>query len=144
MENIKSINIDYPIYKFQKNIVNYVVLIFGIVVILIFLLIIIYYITPNNYEIVELEDNKFKFVSQIDYTLKPDSTTKIDIIDENSKYIGFTENINIIIKNSFKSQNILIGMDNKLIKIKFDSEIFLVNNTNLDKNVGIKFYSLNL
>ena len=144
MEKIKSINIDYPMYKFKKNIVNYVVLIFGIVVILIFLLLIIYYITPNNYEIVELEDNKFKFVSQIDYTLKPDSTTKINILDDNAKYIGITENINIIIKNSFKSQNILIGMDNKLIKIKFDSEIFLVNNTNLDKNVGIKFYSLNL
>ena len=74
MEYSKSINIivspDYDYGFIKKLLVNYVVIIFGFLIILIFILLSLYYLTPNNYELVKWDENKFKFENQIEYIIK--------------------------------------------------------------------------
>jgi hypothetical protein len=145
MENSLSINNNkFNIEK--KNIVNIGVLIFALITVMIFILIVLYYLTPNNYLIIILDknkDDKFKLVNEIEYTIEPNSSLIInnDDIDTN-KYLKFSEETNLIIKNFFKSQNITINKDTDLIKSKYNSEIFIVNNLDKEKKIKIQFYVL--
>jgi len=140
MEDSKSINTDFNIIK--KIFVNYTVIIFGFIIILIFILLSLYYLTPNNYKLIKWDENKFKFENKIEYVIKPDSTTNINNNDFN-KYLRFSEQTNLVVKNIFKSQNIIILNDIELITSKYNSEIFLINNSELEKKITIQFYSLN-
>ena len=145
MEKSKSINvkIDYNFNKIKKNIVNYTIIIFGFVFILIFLLLTLYYLTPNNYKITNWDESKFKFEEQIEFAIKPESIKKINISKGISKYLRFREKTNLIVKNFFKSQSVYVSDDNDLIISKYNSEIFIVNNSNSEKHFIIKYYSLN-
>ena len=135
---ISSMNYD----NIRKSIVNITVIIFGFIIILIFILLILYYITPNNYEIIHWDINKFKLENQIEYILKPHSTINIDNISNIGKnyYLKFSEKTDLLVKNIFKSQNISINEESDLIKSNYDSEIFLVNNSKTEKKVVIFFY----
>lgn len=127
--------------KIRKTIVNYVVIIFGLIFILIFILLGLYYLTPNNYLIAKWEEGKFKLENTIEYIVKPDSSLSIDLDNTNSdKYLKFSEQTNLVVKNSFKSQSVVI--DKELIKSKCNSEIFIVNNSNVDKKIIVQFYSI--
>jgi hypothetical protein len=135
-------SIDFDFNKIKKTIVNYVVIVFGIIIVLIFTLLILYYLTPNNYEIFTIDDSKFKLKEEIEFSIKPDSITKIDNIDIISTYLKFPTETNLVIKNIFKSQNIYINNNNELVKPKYNSEIFLINNSNLEKKIIICYYLL--
>lgn len=127
--------------KIRKTIVNYVVIIFGLIFILIFILLGLYYLTPNNYLIAKWEEGIFKLENTIEYIVKPDSSLSIDLDNTNSdKYLKFSEQTNLVVKNSFKSQSVVI--DKELIKSKCNSEIFIVNNSNVDKKIIVQFYSI--
>lgn len=151
MEKIKLINnnIVYDYDYIKKSIVNYVVIIFGFVIIMIFILLGLYYLTPNNYELIEWNNDKFKFQTQIEYVIKPNSTININTnintnTNENekiNKYLKFPEKTNLVIKNIFKSQNIIIPNDTELIKPNYNSEIFLINNSDLEIKIIVQYYS---
>lgn len=126
----------------KRSVVHLVVLIFGFIVIFIFILLAMYYLTPNNYEIINWDENKFILQNQIEYVIKPDSTISVENIYLD-KYLKFSSQTNIVIKNSFKSQSLLINENKELIKSKYNSEIFLPNNSDVDKKVIVYFYSLN-
>ena len=128
-------------YNTKKSVVHLVVLIFGFIIILIFILLATYYLTPNNYEIIDWDENKFILQNKIEFIIKPDST--IDIGTDNlDKYLKFSSQTNLIIKNFFKSQNVLINEDKELVKSKYKSEILLSNNTDAEEKVIVYFYSL--
>lgn len=127
--------------KIRKIIVNYTVVIFGIIFILIFMLLGLYYLTPNNYIIEGWEKDKFKLENTIEYTISSGSNSLIVLNNTNyDKYLKFSEKANLIVKNYFKSQSIIV--DGELIKSKFNSEIFIINNTKDEKKIIIQFYSL--
>jgi hypothetical protein len=128
--------------EIKKSVVHLVVLIFGFIVIFIFILLTMYYLTPNNYEIIIWDENKFTLQNQIEYIIKPDSTLDIGSINLD-KYLRFSSKTNLVIKNSFKSQSVLINEDKELVKSKYNSEILLSNNSDVDKKVIVYFYSLN-
>ena len=132
IEKIKSVDI-------KKFIVNIVILIFGFIIILIFILLALYYLTPNNYMLDNLDKNKFILEDQIEYAIKPNSI--INIYNPNPNiYLKFPIQTNLIIKNIFKSQNIQVINDTELIKSKFNSEIFISNNSIEEKKIIVKFY----
>lgn len=127
--------------KIRKTIVNYVVIIFGLIFILIFILLGLYYLTPNNYLIAKWEEGIFKLENTIEYIVKPDSSLSIDLNNTNyDKYLKFSEQTNLVVKNSFKSQSVVI--DKELIKSKCNSEIFIINNSDVDKKIIVQFYSI--
>jgi len=132
---------------FNKNqnikisVVHSVVLIFGFIVILIFILLTTYYLTPNNYEIIDWDENKFILQNQIEYIIKPNSI--IDISFNNlDKYLKIPSQTNLVIRNYFKSQSVFIDEEKHLLKSKYNSEILLSNNSNVEKKVIVYFYLL--
>lgn len=148
MENILSYGNITDVGNTRKIIVNYTVIIFGFIVILIILLLGIYYLSPNNYLILKWEDNKFKLEKTVEYIIKPDSNLLIDsensenLKNDSNKYLKFSESINLIIKNSFKSQNIIYNKDIDLIKSQYNSKIFIVNNSDIEKKITLQYYSI--
>ena len=144
MEDTKSItNTNTYTYTYdfiRKTLVNYTVIIFAVVIVLIFILLSLYYLTPNNYKFIKWDENKFKFENEIKYVIKPNSITNIDTNIHN-KYLKFPKQTNLIVKNIFKSQNITIEDNNELIEI-FNSNVFLINNENFEKEIYIQFYLL--
>jgi len=74
--------------------------------------------------------------------IKPDATIEIENIYLD-KYLKFSSQTNIVLKNSFKSQSLLINGDKELLKSKYNSEILLSNNSDAEKKVIVNFYSLN-
>lgn len=126
--------------KIKKIIVNYTLVIFGFIIVLIFLLLGLYYLTPNNYLLIEWNNN-FKLVNTIEYILKPKSNSLVNFVN-NAKYLRFSETINLVVKNNFKSQNIIINKNIDLIESKYNSEIFMVNNLDIDKKIIVQFYSI--
>lgn len=128
--------------KIKKTIINYTIIIFGLIFILIFILLGLYYLSPNNYIILKWEDKKYKLENTIEYIIKSDSNLFIDLQTNNCKYLRFSEPTNLIIKNSFKSQTIDVDKNNDLIKSKYNSEIFIINNSKVEKKITIQFYSI--
>jgi hypothetical protein len=166
MDNIISYGNISDVGNTRKIIVNYTVLIFGVIVILIFLLLGIYYLSPNNYLILKWEDNKFKLEKTIECIIKPDSNLLIDLKNNDDKYLKnnddkylknnddkylkniddkylkFSESINLVINNSFKSQSIIFNKDIDLIKSQYNSDIFIVNNSDIEKKITLQYYSI--
>jgi len=135
MENITDFS------KIRKTMVNYVVIIFGLIFILIFILLGLYYLTPNNYLLIKWKEDKLKLENTIEYIIKPYSSLSVELDNTNSdKYLKFSEQTNLIVKNSFKSQSIVVN--GELIKSKFNSEIFIINNSHVDKKIIVQFYSM--
>ena len=102
----------------------------------------LYYLSPNNYLITKWEDSKFKLEYKNDYTIKPDSSLIVSSYNNKNMYLRFSEQTNLVVKNSFKSQNININKEIDLIKSKCNSEIFIINNSNIENKITIQFYSI--
>jgi hypothetical protein len=120
----------------NKLYINYLIQLFGIVCVLIIGLIILYYITPNNYSIEEYKDsNNKKLYKQI--IINPNSTYIIDDPEICDKYLYIDKNINIIISNTIKSND--INYDNKYkIIVNYNSNISFINDSN--KKIIINIY----
>lgn len=170
--NMNNININGDYNEIRKTVVNYIIILFGIILIFIFILLGLYYLTPNNYSLVEWENDgdgstttttksgaesttttaksragsKFKLENTVEYILEPNTNLLIDFDGSNGsnsdKYLKFSEQTNLIIKNSFKSQSVHIGDLKKLVKSKYNSEIFIINNSDSGKKIQVQFYSL--
>lgn len=134
----------------KKNIINLSIVIFGLIVGLIIILLALYYLTPNNYQIIKFDENKFKLIDTHEYTLKPylsKQITKSNIKSNPDTYYKFTNQDNqmaktdLEIKNWFKSQNIVLNEDYWLIKS--NSNIFILNNGDKEKKIIVQTYLLN-
>lgn len=146
--------------KMRKSIVNYIVIIFGLVIMLIFILLGIYYLTPNNYIIRNWEYNKFineydfdpntnlhnsinldKTKNEYTLTIKPNAVETIILDESKNEYLKFNEPVNLIVKNSFKSQSICFGDKDELISTKYGSKIILTNDSANEKKITFGLYS---
>lgn len=150
-----------------RQVVNFFLTIFVIVIIFVVILLLLYYLTPNNY-IIELYDkSKNNFIKEYIIDIKPNSSTIVPVSDSNNHMIRFLilenkveelhklENesklkdeskltnkneINLLVKNMFKSQSIIISPD-YIIKTKYESEIIIVNK--FDYPIDIKILLFN-
>lgn len=138
-------NLNYD--NIKSLLVNYTIIIFGIIFILIFILLILYYITPNNYELIKWDISKdnFIYLNQIEIILKPDSILNLkEYLDLNKikfdNYFKISSKMNIIFKNLFKSQNVHIEEESEIFMSKFNSDILIPNDNNEDKKISIYLY----
>ena len=111
---------------------------FIIVCAMIIILINIYYITPNNYEI--LENNiEVKNIKKKIFTINPKNNLQIDC--KETKYFKFNKDVNLIISNWFKSQNILLTKSN-ILETKFNSKITIQNLTSKPIDLKINYIKI--
>jgi len=123
-----------------KLIVDFFLTIFIITSILIILLLVIYYFTPNNYIIENFNISKYILIKEITLKCNPNLTKKLDYLDYSNNYIKFNLETNLLIKNIFKSQNI-ICTTNDTLQINFNSDVFIINTKNEEINLIISIYS---
>lgn len=150
MEN----NIEYDNNNFsqiRKTVVNYTVVIFGLIFIMIFILLGLYYLTPNNYSIFKWIDvsGKLKLIKTVEYIIKPYSNLfvnfqTIETIETNKTniYLKFSEKTNLMVKNNFKSQIVEIDTEQLVLVDTYGSEIYIINNSNTEKKITVQFYSV--
>ena len=112
----------------NKYILHSVINLFIITCAMIIILINIYYITPNNYEILEnnIDPNNINIIKKEIVTINPNNNFQIDC--KETKYYKFNKDVNIIISNWFKSQNVLLKKSN-ILETKFNSKITIQNLT---------------
>lgn len=133
-------NITFDKKNITRTIVNFYIFIFALVSILIALLVVTYYLTPNNYELVKFDSDKFILISQKEYMIESGTNLVIEPNDLTNKLLGFGEKTNLIVQNYFKSQGV-ICLSEELIKVKYSSSIMILNSTNKPVNLLVKFYS---
>lgn len=122
----------------DKFILHCSINLFIIVCAMIIILINIYYITPNNYEI--LENNiKVKNIKKEIFTINPKNNLQIDC--KETKYFKFNKDVNLIISNWYKSQNIFLTKSN-ILQTKFNSKITIENSTSKPLDLEIKYYKI--
>jgi hypothetical protein len=134
--------------------VNYFVLFFIMVCVSIVFLIGLYYFTPNNYILIN-DKKDFKFIEEKKYIVLPNdifilkndkflkiifSKNELDVVGQESNLV-IDDNINFIVKNWFKSQNLNYD-SNELLQLGNTSELFYVNNTNEPVYFKVSFYDL--
>jgi len=122
----------------NKIFIYYTTIIFIYISILIVILLNIYYITPNNYKIINLIDTNLIIMNQKKIIIKPNEKYNLDY-KLKSEYINFNKDTNVIISNFVKSQNITIDKS-KILNVRFGSVLIILNNTNSDINLKITFY----
>lgn len=129
--------------------VNKFVGLFGLIVVLIVICLVFYFILPNNYKIVS-KDKTTKNINKIKIELNGvnvnDESNRIKINSKktNNKIIKFNidernNNLNLIISNSLKSQNITLSEDTYL-EI-YDSDLTIINNKNYPVTLEIEFFA---
>lgn len=135
----------------NKIIVGFLMSVFIITSLFIVLLLAIYYFTPNNYIIGELDKKNIIELNSKEINLNSHSEIEL-FFDPNYYYqiieINNTDDedvtkqlcVYVNVSNNFKSQNITLCESN-LIKIKSGSKIFILNNTNENKNFKIICYA---
>lgn len=140
--------------------------IFILIVFVTIILLILYYLTPNNYLILSLQEeekNKLKKIDQFNFIIEPKSTIKLDFknyifsISLDTSNITITNSeiplsiyndynssdsnqINLIIKNVIKSQSFIYTY-NDLIQARYNSEVYINNNSNNLINILVNVYS---
>lgn len=141
----------------KKKAVIGLIFIFGFISILIFLLVIVYYTTPDNYQLIDFDEekNNFKNIGKIDIDLDLDlglglgfgSNTVFNLKEyltsnnvEFDDYFRISSKTPIIFKNSFKSQNVDVD-ENKIFMSKFNSQILITSDTN--KKITVYLYKKN-
>ena len=129
--------------------VNKFVGLFGLIVVLIVICLVFYFILPNNYKIVS-KDKTTKNINKTKIELNgvniKDESNRIKINSKktNNKIIKFNidernNNLNLIISNSLKSQNITLSEDTYL-EI-YDSDLTIINNKNYPVTLEIEFFA---
>lgn len=125
-------------YDLKNKIINYVVMLFGIISILIIILLSVYYLTPNNYQIIKYSEKDYKLDSELNFSIIPKSSIELKNKEYYKYYIKFNSNeLNLIVKNCLKSQNLIINSD-ELIKINYGSDIIITNNLENNINISIQ------
>lgn len=124
----------------EKNIINIIIWIFIIIITLIFILLMLYYFTPNNYIIIKNTGIIGYTKSEYKISIEPNSKIYLDYSKYNNKtlYISFSKETNIIVKNYFKSQNVLVIPEN-LIQIKNNSDVIITNHQDKKINLIVNF-----
>ena len=122
----------------DKFILHCAINLFIIVCAMVIILINIYYITPNNYEILEnnIEKNNINIIKKEIVTINPKNNFTIDC--DKTKYFKFNKDVNLIISNLYKSQNILLTKSN-ILETKFNSKITIQNLTSRPNNLEVNY-----
>lgn len=142
----------------RKITVYFFLTIFIIVIILTILSLFLYYLTPNNYIIEIFDESKYVLIEEQDIIIKSDSNIEFLKSDKDNIFFKFVqlnnfntyiENINkydiknndvqLLIKNLIKSQNIMCNQ-NELVKILYNSQIILINQIDSDIIIKILMY----
>lgn len=126
----------------KKKIVNYFIGLFVIICIIIIVLLILYYLTPNNYKLEKYDKNKYIYVKKITLNILPNSIKKITYNDYLNYYLHSEKDIDLIIGNIFKSQNLNLKPE-EIIKIKYNSDLIITNYTDKKITINISLYELN-
>ncbi len=122
----------------DKFILHCAINLFIIVCALIIILINIYYITPNNYKVIK--DNKnFNIIKKEIVTINPKNNFLINC--KETKYYKFNTDINVIISNWYKSQNILLKKS-EILEIKYNSKITIQNSKSNPIDLEISFIKI--
>ena len=110
----------------DKFILSCAINLFIIVCAMIIILINIYYITPNNYKILEnnIKNNNINIIKKEIVTINPNNNLEIDC--KVTKFYKFNKDVNLIISNWFKSQNVFLKKSN-ILETKFNSKITIQN-----------------
>ncbi len=128
-----------------KYIIYFIMSVFIISIILIIILLFGYYLTPNNYEIFKYENiiNDLKFIEEKKIILEKNKKIKFNIKKQKSNitnyYYNFDKETHLIIGNLIKSQNVILTK-NDFLKIKYNSEIDIINNTENELKLKVKIY----
>lgn len=144
-----------------RLVVNFFVTIFVIVIIFIVILLLLYYLTPNNYTIELYDKSKHNFIKEYIVNIKQNSSVDIPKSDSNNymiKLINLENKVeelvkpenesklknknefNLLVKNIFKSQSIIISHD-YIIKTKYESEIIIVNTSEYPIDIKILLFN---
>lgn len=123
----------------KKIIINYFISIFVIICIFVIVLLVLYYLTPNNYIIHKFDLNKYVYNKEVILDILPNKFEKLTTNEYLNLYLHSTTNINLIISNNFKSQNISLTPD-EIIQIKYDSDLIITNYTNEKNKVIFSLY----
>ena len=117
----------------------YLINLFIAVCALIIIFINIYYITPNNYKIIEnnIEENNIKKKEIV--TINPKNNLEINC--KETKYYKFNKDVNLIISNWYKSQNILLLKSN-ILETNFNSKITIQNITSKPIDLEINYIKI--
>lgn len=121
---------------FNKNLIYYATGVFMFICIAIVLLLNIYYLTPNNYQILNYSNTKFKIINEQKIIIKP--SEKYLINQKKLSYVLFDKDTNLIISNFLKSENIIVEKLN-VLQIKFGSDITIINPSKSDLTVKIRY-----
>jgi hypothetical protein len=112
---------NYQNYQKNQNItrlvVNFFVTVFVIVVILTVFLLALYYLTPNNYSIVQFDELKYDLVKEYLVNIKSNSNFPIPNLDSDNNYLKFKQiiDLDVPIENSnvpIENSNVLIENSN--------------------------------
>ena len=134
-----------------RIIVNFFVTIFVIVVILTVLLLLLYYLTPNNYFIELFDGSKYNLIKEYIVKIKPGTNIDIPKSDSDNNFLKFyqeeivniptekTKDIQLLIKNVFKSQCLIYNQD-ELIKTRLGSKITVLNQSESEIDIKISIY----
>ena len=122
-----------------KIIVNYFVLIFIFIFFIIIILLSFYYLTPNNYSLINFDADKYQQIKQIEYIINPYSSILLDYNDIKNKLLKFDQEANLLVKNIFKSQNLYYSED-LLLKVIYLSDLFILNDTENEINIKLTLY----
>jgi hypothetical protein len=136
-------NLDFN--NIRKYIIHFLMGGFIIVVLLIVILLIGYYLTPNNYTLLNYENiiNNLKFVKEKDFILKPNEKIKFSSELEpccGNYFYNFDKETHLIIGNMIKSQNVIIT-EKVFLKIKYNSEFDIINNSDNELKLKVKIYT---
>lgn len=134
--------------------INYFVLLFVWICVSIVFLIGLYYFTPNNFIIKDYDNTLYSLIQQKQYIVSPNdyfilsdndyylqiilSSNELNIIGQESNLV-INKDINLIIRNWLKSQNIIYESD-ELIKLNNTSELVYFNNSNEPIAIKVYFY----
>ena len=128
----------------KEIIVKYLIILFSLICILTIILLTAYYFTPNNYLILKNDNEMYKYISN--ESIEINSNSFIILTDSKYKnvYLKFSndDEINLIIYNWFKSQNIIINPTDLLyLNSNSNSNIKILNNSENKIILNLQFYS---
>lgn len=130
--------------NYTRLVVNFILSIFVFVILLIVILLLLYYLTPNNYSLEIMDESKLVLIKNYSIKIEAGSDYTINSEDSDNYLIKILPSANltqleILIKNSFKSQNIIYTND-KFIKTKFNSYIIIPNKSDKNIEMSIMLY----
>jgi hypothetical protein len=154
-------------HNITRLIINFFITLFVIVVILTVILLVLYYLTPNNYIIELYNKTKHNLIKEYIVNIKPNTSILVPMSDSNKYMINFLilkknvkelvrledsvksedfeksinkNELNLLVKNIFKSQSIIISQD-YIIKTKYESKIIILNTNECSIDVKISLFN---